>query len=166
MRRALLVVVVSIVAIALVALKSSAQSTSPRVSAEDEIKVLKQLLSEANVKADRLAGQLSQMQQANQQLEQQIEKKDKEIARLQVRIASTQSPVIPFGDLSLRGNAAIIPPNAQQRQFNGQPYYLIPLTGGGEKMGWGAVKLNQTLTNESKVVEGGYRPGTLDSSKK
>jgi len=103
MKRALLVVALSVLAISLVALKSSAQSTSPRVSADEEVKVLKQLLSEANVKADRLAGQLSQMQQANQQLEQQIEKKDKEIARLQVRIASSHTPVIQFGDLSLRG---------------------------------------------------------------
>ena len=85
MRRALLVVLVSLVAIALIALKSSAQSTSPRVSAEEENKVLKQLLGEANAKSDRLGDQLSQMQQANQRLEQEIEKKDKEIAQLRLR---------------------------------------------------------------------------------
>jgi TolA-binding protein len=164
MKRALLVVALSVLAISLVALKSSAQSTSPRVSADEEVKVLKQLLSEANVKADRLAGQLSQMQQANQQLEQQIEKKDKEIARLQVRIASSHTPVIPFGDLSLRGNA-IIPPNAQQRQFNGQPFYVIPLSESVQQQLGVKFPPPVTPTGTGAIIAVPQK-GSLDSSKK
>jgi hypothetical protein len=143
MRRALLVVLVSLVAIALIALKSSAQSTSPRVSAEEENKVLKQLLGEANAKSDRLGDQLSQMQQANQRLEQEIEKKDKEIAQLRLRVTSAVPPhirSIPGFELRDPNSTAPIPPGWIPQQFNGQAYYLVPIADGSYRLTPAAVQ--------------------------